>query len=193
MQRGPLLLAGVDEAGRGPLAGPVVAAAVVLDPGQPAPPQLDDSKRLSPRRRRVLDQYIRSHAVSFGVAFVEPARIDAINILRATLEAMVGALEQLTCTPDLVLVDGNVAVPWSGPQRCLVRGDRRSLNIAAASVLAKVARDAAMLELAGRYPGYGFERHMGYPTAAHRAALRSLGPCPAHRRSFRLLPEGPVR
>ncbi len=186
---GPLLVAGVDEAGRGPLAGPVVAAAVVLDPHRPPPPGLDDSKRLSAARRHTLNDYVRAHALSWGVRFVSPSRVDEINILQATLEAMAGALAGLACEPDLVLVDGNVLVPGVDRQRCLVRGDRRSHNIAAASVLAKVARDRAMVELGARYPGYGFERHMGYPTAAHRAAIRRLGPCPAHRRSFRLLPE----
>lgn len=184
-RRGFLRVAGVDEAGRGPLAGAVVAACVVLDPDRPPPDGLDDSKRLTPARRAALEPEIRSVALSFGVASVGPRRIDEINILQATLEAMAEALDQLTLRPDIVLVDGTVPFPCELPLECLVKGDQRSFNVAAASVLAKVERDRQLELLEERYPGYGFARHKGYPTAEHKAALRRLGPTPEHRLSFR--------
>lgn len=180
-----LLVAGVDEAGRGPLAGPVVAAAVVLDPARPVP-GLRDSKRCPPRERRRLARLIRASALGWGLGAVSARRIDFVNILEATWEAMRAALGRLPVAPDLVLVDGKLPVPglpW--PQRALVGGDGCSASVAAASLLAKVARDAAMARADRRYPDYGFGRHKGYPTPAHREALARLGPCPLHRRTFR--------
>lgn len=180
-----LHVAGVDEAGRGPLAGPVVAAAVILDPARPIE-GLRDSKQLTPRQRRRLARLIRVRALAWAACRVGPGRIDAVNILEATWRAMRTALGRLRVPPGLVLVDGRLRVPrlpW--PQRAIVRGDRRCASIAAASILAKVARDAFMVGADRRYPGYGFRRHKGYATADHLEALARLGPCPLHRRSFR--------
>lgn len=180
--RGPV--AGVDEAGRGPLAGPVVAAAVVLDVHRPIS-GLADSKQLSARRRESLAESIRERATAWGLAVVEPADIDRLNILQATFRAMHEALDALSLDPVLVRIDGNRAptLPW--PVQTVIGGDRLDRAISAASILAKVHRDRLMLELHERWPQYGFDRHKGYPTAAHLAALESHGPCPAHRRSFR--------
>ena len=178
-------LAGVDEVGRGPLAGPVVAAVVVLDPRAPIR-GLRDSKLLSPRQRVRLARLIRAQAVAWAVGRVGPARIDTDNVLQATWRAMRRALGRLAVEPGLVLVDGPLRIPrlpW--PQRAIVRGDRRCASIAAASILAKVARDAFMIRVDRRYPDYGFRQHKGYATAAHLEALARLGPCPLHRRSFR--------
>lgn len=181
---------GVDEAGRGPLAGPVVAAAVALP--SPCPPDLaglDDSKKLSEAVRDRLYDVIRLHAVAWGIGVVPAGRIDAINILEATREAMhlaiAEAINRLGQPPAALLVDGNLPLPgWVGEQWALVKGDGRSLQIAAASVLAKVTRDRLMVGLDAQYPGYGFARHKGYGTLAHRRALARLGPCAEHRRSF---------
>ena len=186
-------LIGLDEAGRGPLAGPVVAAAVALP--WPCPiVGLNDSKALSETKREALFEQVLAGATAYGIAEVSPAEIDQINILRASLEAMRLAYEQvIDARPELagalVLVDGNQRAPLSGAvdQRPIVKGDARSLNIAAASILAKVTRDRLMVEAHERWPEYGFDRHKGYPTAAHRDALRRVGPCPIHRRSFRLV------
>ncbi len=175
---------GVDEVGRGPLAGPVVAAAVVLPPGVRIP-GLDDSKKLRPAARAELVPRIREAAVAVGVGEATPEEIDRTNILRASLRAMCRAVADLGLEPDLLLVDGVHPLPLDLPQRTLVGGDGRSLAIAAASVIAKEHRDALMAELGRRYPGYGFEDHKGYPTAAHREALARLGPSPAHRLTFR--------
>jgi ribonuclease HII len=176
-------IAGVDEAGRGPLAGPVVAAAVVLDPAC-VPPGLDDSKRLSPAARGRLAAAIRAAAdTALGLATV--AEIDALNILNATHLAMARALAALPRPPDLALIDGDRLPPGLAcPARAVVRGDARAASIAAASILAKVARDGIMLDLAQQHPGYGWERNMGYPAPAHLAALARLGATPHHRRSF---------
>ena len=175
----------MDEVGRGPLAGPVVAAAVVLDPRTPID-GLRDSKLLTPRQRVRLARAIRAQALGWAVCRVGPARIDAENILQATWRAMRQALGRLQPVPGLVLVDGHLRIPGiAWPQRAVIRGDRRSASIAAASVLAKVTRDALMVRADGRWPDYGFGRHKGYATAAHLEALRHLGPCPLHRRSFR--------
>ena len=177
-------ICGVDEAGRGPWAGPVVAAAVVLDRGR-IPPGLDDSKKLTPRRRAALFDAVRaSAAVGVGIASVE--EIDALNILRANDLAMLRAIEALQPAPGAALIDGN-RVPPGLPcrARALVGGDGRSLSIAAASIIAKVTRDRIMEELAGAHPGYGWERNRGYGTPEHRAALIRLGVTPHHRRSFR--------
>ncbi len=184
--RGYRHVAGVDEAGRGPLAGPVVAAAVILPPGARLP-GLDDSKRLAPARRAELAPLIRAVAVAWCVAVVDVDYIDRHNIARAACEAMRRAVAGLAPAPDYLLVDGFPLPGAPFPQQGIVGGDRLSASIAAASVLAKVERDRIMEELALIYPGYGFETHKGYPTAAHREALRRLGPSPVHRRSFRLL------
>ena len=177
------LTAGVDEAGRGPLAGPVVAAAVILDPARPIP-GLDDSKRLSPQRREALDAEIRARAAGWAIARVDVDVIDAINILEATMLAMREAVARLDPAPERVLVDGNRCPDLPCPARAVVRGDAGVAAIGAASILAKVARDREMVEMDRRYPGYGFARHKGYGTRAHREALFRLGPSPIHRRSF---------
>jgi len=181
---------GVDEAGRGPLAGAVVAAVVVLHPGQRIE-GVRDSKQLCAARREALAQRIRHEALDFALGRAEVEEIDRLNILQASFLAMERAVAALRQPPAELLVDGHLAprfAGFTGTVRCLVGGDRSSPAIGAASILAKVARDAEMLELDRMYPGYGFARHKGYPTAAHREALGRLGPCPAHRRSF-----GPVR
>ena len=177
------LICGVDEAGRGPLAGPVCAAAVILPKGLVIP-GLNDSKKLSDKRRRELFPIIQQEAVSFGIAFASQEEIDEINILQATFLAMRRAMEQLNPQPEFALIDGNRETDFGVPCRTVIKGDSLSANIAAASVLAKVTRDNWMMEVAEKYPGYGFEIHKGYGTKAHYAALEKLGPCPIHRRSF---------
>lgn len=177
-------VAGTDEAGRGPLAGPVVAAAVLL-PDDVVIPKLNDSKKLSERMRDTLFEQIIEQAIDYQIAIVDEATIDRLNILHASMEAMRRAVCALSPTPDKVLVDGNRLPPdLPCPAEALVKGDARSLPIAAASVLAKVTRDRLMIELDAEYPGYGFAQHKGYPTAKHLEALRILGACPAHRQSF---------
>ena len=176
------VVAGVDEAGRGPWAGPVVAAAVILDPDT-LPDGLNDSKKLSPDRRARLYDEIRTCA-EVGVGIVSVETIDARNILNATLEAMTTALRALPRAPSLALIDGNKAPVAPCDTRCVVRGDARALSIAAASIVAKVTRDRLMMELGRAYPGYGWERNMGYGTAEHRAGLARLGVTDHHRRSF---------
>ncbi|MFA5026308.1 MAG: ribonuclease HII [Candidatus Methylomirabilota bacterium] len=176
-------VAGVDEAGRGSLAGPVVAAAVILPAGADLP-GLTDSKLLSPAARRRLAEAIRAVAVSFSVAAVEAAEIDATDILRATLAAMALAVEGLDPPPALVLVDGNVTPPLAVPARAIVRGDRCVAAISAASILAKVTRDRTMEEWGLRFPWYGFAQHKGYGTAEHLAQIARRGPSPIHRRTF---------
>lgn len=177
-------VAGVDEAGRGPLAGPVVAAAVVLDARRPVP-GLADSKQLSARRREHVAALIGERARATGIGVVAVEEIDRINILQATFAAMRRALEGLDVEPVLVRIDGNRAPGLAWPVQTVIGGDRLDRAISAASILAKVHRDALMLELHARWPEYGFDRHKGYPTPAHLAALERHGPCPAHRRSFR--------
>jgi ribonuclease HII len=182
-RRGLTRVAGVDEAGRGPLAGPVVAAAVVLEPGARIA-GVDDSKRLPPEERRRLFDVIRARAVGVAVAVVDHVTIDRINILRATRLAMGQALAALDVEPELVLTDF-VAVPdLRCPQRNLVDGDRRSASVAAASIIAKVTRDRIMEEADREFPVYGFGRHKGYATPEHREALERHGPCALHRRTF---------
>lgn len=181
------LIAGVDEAGRGPIAGPVVAAAVVLDPAT-CPDGLDDSKRLSAERRNELAIAIRACA-AVGIGIIGPREIDDVNILQATMQAMQRAVADLRSAPDAALIDGNRAPALACETRTLVKGDQRSLSIAAASIIAKVTRDDLMDAIARDHPGYGFETHRGYPTLAHRRALVALGPCPEHRRSFRPVAE----
>lgn len=177
------LICGVDEAGRGPLAGPVCAAAVILPKGLVIP-GLNDSKKLSDKRRRELFPIIQQEAVSFGIAFASQEEIDEINILQATFLAMRRAMEQLNPQPEFALIDGNRETDFGVPCKTVIKGDSLSANIAAASVLAKVTRDNWMMEAAEKYPGYGFEIHKGYGTKAHYAALEKLRPCPIHRRSF---------
>ena len=174
---------GVDEAGRGPLAGPVCAAAVILPPHAMSP-GLNDSKKLSDKKRRELFPLIQQQAIAYGIAFASQEEIDEINILQATFLAMKRALEQLTVTPDLALIDGNRMTDFGLPARTVVKGDSLSANIAAASILAKVTRDDLMVRIGEEYPGYGFEIHKGYGTKAHYAALEKLGPCPVHRMTF---------
>jgi ribonuclease HII len=175
-------VAGVDEAGRGPLAGPVYAAAVMLDPDR-AIPGLDDSKRVSPARREVLAELIRADALAWGIGVAEVEEIDEINILQATKLAMVRAVEVLPGCEGL-LIDGNQSLQLALPQLTVVKGDQRCPAISAASILAKTSRDAHMLDLDRRFPGYGFARHKGYGTAQHLEALRRLGASAAHRSSF---------
>lgn len=185
--QGLALVAGVDEAGVGPLAGPVVAAAVVFPSGHGVK-GVDDSKRVGPERRLELAEVIRRTAAAYRVAQVGPREIDAINIYQAGLVAMRRAVEGLGVAPDYVLVDGRRIPELAVPQETVIGGDARCHAIAAASILAKTERDAAMLRYDAEYPGYGFAAHKGYPTAAHRAAIRRLGPSPIHRRSFTLVP-----
>lgn len=180
-------VAGVDEAGRGPLAGPVVAAAVVLDPGNPVA-GLADSKELSPGQREALLPEILAKARAVALAAAGPREIERINILQASLRAMAAAVEGLGPTPAHVLVDGNRSIPIKLPQTPIVKGDSRCACIAAASVVAKVYRDRVMARMEERYPGYGFGRHKGYPTRDHLAALERYGPCRIHRRTFRGVP-----
>lgn len=174
---------GVDEAGRGPLAGPVCAAAVVLPRGLVIP-GLDDSKKLTERRREALYDVITAQALAYGVAFASEREIDELNILQATYLAMNRAIAAMGTAPALALIDGNRNGGIAVPSRCVVGGDGKCASIAAASVLAKVTRDRYMLELDARYPGYGFAKHKGYGTAAHYAALREKGPSEVHRRTF---------
>jgi ribonuclease HII len=183
-ERGFSLVAGLDEAGRGPLAGPVVAAAVILPPGTNHPLFLD-SKQLSAQQRLEAYQLVLERALSVGVGMVDAATIDKLNIYRATKLAMMKALEDLTVSPDYLLVDGLLLPEVDLPQVRIVKGDRRSLSIAAASIVAKVSRDRLMEEFSAQYPQYGFDRHKGYATREHLAALARFGPCPIHRKSFR--------
>ncbi len=180
----PGLVAGVDEAGRGPLAGPVVAAAVILDAGRPIK-GLADSKTLSPGRRAELADQIRAHALCCALGRASAEEIDRMNILQATLLAMRRAVEALRLVPHRVVVDGNRVPALRMPVAAVVKGDAKVAAISAASILAKVDRDLLCLDLDGQYPHYGFAIHKGYPTPAHLAALREHGPCAAHRTSFR--------
>ena len=180
--RGFELVAGVDEVGRGPLAGPVVAAAVILDPDH-LPDGLNDSKKLTASVRERLFTEIMRHA-HVAIASIPAARIDAINIRQATFEAMAGAVNGLAVRADFALIDGRDFPPLPCPAEALIGGDRRSLSIAAASIIAKVTRDRMMTLLAQTYPDYGFEKHMGYGTAKHLKALALHGPTPLHRMSF---------
>ena len=180
---GLTLVCGVDEAGRGPLAGPVCAAAVIL-PAHLDIPGINDSKKLSDKIRRELYPLIMEQAVSYGIAFADHEEIDRINILQATYLAMERAIGQLSVKPQIALIDGNRAKDFHIPVKTIVQGDSLSASIAAASILAKVTRDDWMLQAASAYPGYGFEIHKGYGTKAHYEALTKLGPCPIHRMSF---------
>ena len=181
------LLAGVDEAGRGPLVGNVVAAAVILDKHKPID-GLNDSKKLTAKRREQLAEQIRERALAWRVISIDAAEIDRINILQATMLAMKMAVEQLSIAPDHVFIDGNRCPAITVPATAIIKGDARVTAISAASILAKVERDAQMLILHETWPQYGFDKHKGYPTKAHFAALAEHGPCPEHRKSF-----GPVK
>jgi ribonuclease HII len=186
MLRESALICGVDEAGRGPLAGSVYAAAVILDPAHPIP-GLKDSKKLSARNRERLAVEIKTHALAWSVAFATVAEIERLNILHASMLAMQRAVLGLCPAAEFALIDGNRCPQLPIPARAIVRGDASEPCISAASILAKTERDQEMRRLADTFPMYGFERHAGYPTAAHLAALEQHGPCPVHRKSF-----GPV-
>ena len=177
------VICGVDEAGRGPLAGPVCAAAVILPAGLELP-GLTDSKKLTDKRRRELFPLIKEHAIAYGIGTASEREIDEINILQATFLAMERALAQLSVRPDLALIDGNREKDFGLPVKTVVKGDSLSANIAAASILAKVTRDDMMLALAEEYPQYGFEIHKGYGTKTHYEALRTFGASPIHRTTF---------
>ena len=181
--QGYKIVCGVDEAGRGPLAGPVCAAAVIL-PADAEIPCLNDSKKLSDKKRRELFPLIKETALAYGIGFADHQEIDEINILQATYLAMERALAQLQIKPDIALIDGNRAKDFGLPVQTVVKGDSLSASIAAASVLAKVSRDDLMLEMAEQYPEYGFEIHKGYGTKAHYAALAENGPSSIHRLTF---------
>ena len=182
-EQGIVTVCGVDEAGRGPLAGPVCAAAVIL-PSHLELPGLDDSKKLTDKRRRELFPLIKEQAIAYGIGLASHEEIDEINILQATFLAMERALSALNVKPDHVLIDGNRAKDFGLPVTTVVKGDSLSANIAAASILAKVTRDMIMEEEASRYPQYRFEIHKGYGTKAHYEALRTYGPSPIHRMTF---------
>ena len=176
-------ICGIDEAGRGPLAGPVCAAAVIL-PRDAEIPGLNDSKKLTDKKRRELYPVIMEKAIAYGIGFADEKEIDQINILQATFLAMERALQNLQVKPDFALIDGNRTKDFGLPVRTVVHGDSLSASIAAASVLAKVTRDDVMLQMAEAYPQYGFDVHKGYGTKVHYEALREHGPCPIHRMSF---------
>lgn len=178
-----MFVAGIDEAGRGPLAGPVVAAAVILNPEAPVE-GVNDSKRLTEQRRERLFELIMTRALAVGVGQVDAATIDQINILQATRRAMLAAVQALSTNPDLLLIDGITTIASPLPQQTIKQGDSRSASIAAASIIAKVTRDRMMSAYDELYPAYGFLRHKGYGSAAHLAALRQHGPCPIHRMTF---------
>lgn len=182
-EKGIQLICGVDEAGRGPLAGPVCAAAVILPPNHNIP-GLNDSKKLSDKKRRELFPLIKEQAIAYGIAFADEHEIDEINILQATFLAMQRAIDQLPVKPELALIDGNREKDFGIPVKTVVHGDSLSASIAAASVLAKVTRDDLMLKIAEEYPQYSFDIHKGYGTKAHYAAISEHGPCPVHRMTF---------
>lgn len=177
------LVAGIDEVGRGPLAGPVVAAAVIL-PGESILPGLDDCKRLSGKRRQDLYELIKEKALAIGIGMVHPEGIDEANVMMATYKSMVKAVADLSVTPDYLLIDALHLPNVSQPQSPIVGGDGQSCSIAAASIVAKVARDEYMIEMDKRYPQYGFANHKGYGTLEHREALEQYGPCPIHRKNY---------
>jgi ribonuclease HII len=183
-EQGFSIIAGIDEAGRGPLAGPVVSAAVIL-PDSFSVPGITDSKKLTPKKRDKFYQEIYDRAVSIGVGIVEPDEIDRINILQAALLSMKLAADELTPQPDFLLIDGKFTIPSDLPQQAVIKGDSLSISIGAASIIAKVTRDRIMEKYHKEYPQYGFAGHKGYPTKAHKEAVKKFGPCPIHRRSFK--------
>ena len=184
IQQGHDIIAGIDEAGRGPLAGPVVSAAVVLPQGFDSQ-GVNDSKKLTARQRDRIFERIYREASAIGIGIVDALEIDRINILQASRLAMALAVENLRPRPDFLLIDGNFSIPYDLPQQSLVKGDSRSVSIAAASIVAKVSRDRLMLRYHDDYPQFGFDRHKGYPTPPHKAAIAAHGPCLIHRASFR--------
>ncbi|MCG8565773.1 MAG: ribonuclease HII [Desulfobacterales bacterium] len=186
MENGYSAIAGLDEAGRGPLAGPVVSAAVILPRGFECP-GLTDSKKLSEKKRDALFPIIREEALAVGVGIADHKEIDEINILQASLLSMKRAVEDLGMDADFLLVDGKFTIPMETPQQAIVKGDSLSISIAAASIIAKVTRDRQMAELHEAYPQYNFIKHKGYPTKAHKEAIREHGPCPVHRMSFKVV------
>ena len=181
--KGYINIAGVDEAGRGPLAGPVYAAAVILPPNTVIK-GINDSKKLSEKRREELFEEITEKAIAYNICSIDERRIDEINILNATYEAMNGAVNGLSVAPDFVLIDGNRIGGMTIPHETVVKGDSKSISIAAASILAKVSRDRFICDMAEKYPQYGFEQHKGYGTKAHNEAILKYGPCPIHRKTF---------
>jgi ribonuclease HII len=183
-QKGFSKIAGIDEAGRGPLAGPVVSAAVIL-PNSIQIPGVFDSKKLTPKRRSYLYEKIYDTAVSIGIGIVDPLEIDRINILQAALTAMAAAVENLAPRPDCLLIDGTFSISSSLPQKVIPKGDTLSISIAAASIVAKVTRDRLMDRYHQDYPQFGFSKHKGYPTKAHKEAIQRFGCCPIHRKSFK--------
>lgn len=182
-EQGYTAVCGVDEAGRGPLAGPVCAAAVILPAGLVIE-GVNDSKKLSEKKREELFPVICEKALAYGIGWADEREIDEINILQATYRAMKRAVESLPLTADYALIDGNRMPPLAIPGTTIIKGDALSMSIAAASILAKVSRDRVMVQFSREYPQYGFEQHKGYGTAAHVQALREYGPCPLHRQSF---------
>lgn len=183
-QNGFTYIAGIDEAGRGPLAGPVVSAAVIL-PESFDVPGIDDSKKLTPKKREDLFDKIYLNASSVGVGIVDAAEIDHRNILRASLLSMSMAVDNLTIPPDFLLIDGIFAIDANLPQETIKKGDSKSISIAAASIVAKVTRDRIMEKFSIEYPLFGFDKHKGYPTKAHKECIKKFGPCPIHRKSFK--------
>ncbi len=186
MKKGYKLIAGIDEVGIGPLAGPVVAAAVILDPERPVY-GVDDSKKLSEKKRLELNQILTEKAVSFAIGIAEPDEIDRINILQASFMAMKRAVSTLSVKADSLLIDARKLEGVNIPQQAIIRGDSKSVSIAAASIIAKTYRDRLMVNYSKKYPQYGFERHKGYPSEQHRNAIRQYGPCVIHRNSFTLV------
>ena len=184
VKKGFSRVAGIDEAGRGPLAGPVVSVAVILPSSFPIS-DVKDSKKLTPKKRSYLYEKIYEHAVSIGIGIVDSTEIDRINILQASLLSMAISVENLKPQPDYLLVDGKFKIPSVLPQEPIVKGDSLSISIAAASIIAKVTRDRLMEIYHLYYPHFGFSQHKGYPTRAHKEAIREFGPCPIHRRSFK--------
>ncbi len=183
-QKGFIQIAGVDEAGRGPLAGPVVSAAVIL-PEFFDVPGIDDSKKLTPKKRDDLFDKIYRRATAVGVGIVDAGEIDERNILRASLLSMTIAVNNLSISPDFLLIDGIFSIDANLPQETIKKGDAKSISIAAASIVAKVTRDRIMEKFSIEYPMFGFDKHKGYPTKAHKECIRKFGPCPIHRKSFR--------
>lgn len=181
---GYAIIAGIDEAGRGPIAGPVVSAAVILPPSSPIE-GVTDSKQLTPKKRDLLYKKIYEDAVSVGIGIVDPAEIERINILYASLLSMKMSVQNLMPQPDFLLIDGIFRIPYDLPQMAIPKGDCLSISIAAASIVAKVTRDRLMEKYHCEYPEYGFDKHKGYPTKEHKDAVRRFGCCPIHRKSFR--------
>ncbi|MEW6670251.1 MAG: ribonuclease HII [Thermodesulfobacteriota bacterium] len=177
-------IAGIDEAGRGPLAGPVVSAAVILPDGFPVP-GVTDSKKLTRKKRQQLYAEIYAHAIAIGIGIIDPLVIDRVNILQAALQSMAMSVQSLVPEPDFLLIDGTFRIPSPLPQHPITHGDSLSISIAAASIIAKVTRDNLMDIYHQEYPQFGFGKHKGYPTRAHREAIRKFGCCPIHRKSFR--------